>query len=234
MIATGAVATFITSNGTGAAALAGAGVALILLALLGDRLIALKVGAVEIHVAQHLTARAAELDASGDSEGADQLRDEAGRLLQAAYPYAREYEELRRTWRPGEERTSAFYRLVDEARKQGRRNQPSPEAVRRMFREGQEGDRVYALSLMSEFPEAADIDSIIDAISQSRSAFEQYQALEAAEQFLPRLLQEERRRLERAIRDQMGPERYIEPNTDRWPLAQRLLSQLGVHTPNVR
>jgi len=56
-----------------------------------------------------------------------------------------------------------------------------------MFSAGGDGERIYALALMREDPEAGNVDCILDAIRCSRSAFEQGQALRTAIDLVPRL-----------------------------------------------
>ena len=67
-----------------------------------------------------------------------------------------------------------------------RRSIPRPGAVRDMFKRGG-GERVYALVLMQEDPAIGDLGCALDAISRSRSAFEQYQALDTALRYSPSL-----------------------------------------------
>jgi len=97
-LSTGAVGTFLSANGAGSAALVVGGIALLLFALLGDRLELLKVGNFEFHLreaARELAQRAVDLEAHGDSEAAEGLRKEARHLLLVASPAARTYEDLR-------------------------------------------------------------------------------------------------------------------------------------------
>jgi hypothetical protein len=81
----GAVATFVTSNGAGSATLIGAGLGLVVVAFLGNRVEFLKFGGVEAHlqVATQLYRSAEDLEARGHSEAAEELRAQANRLLSA-------------------------------------------------------------------------------------------------------------------------------------------------------
>jgi hypothetical protein len=151
-------------------------------------------------------------------------------LLQASLS-ARRYEELRRIQPPGRERTAEFRKLVDHARKFSREKHPSAEVVRGMFEGGSEGDRVYALVLMQEDPAAGDLSCIIGAISESRSAYEQYRALRAAEEMLRMLSSTEREQLATAIRQAMKPGGFITPSSDRYGLAQNILNMVADRAP---
>jgi hypothetical protein len=229
-LAAGGAATFLTSNGAGSAGLVAAGVALLGFVLLGDRIELLKVGNLEFHLraaARGLTREAADLEAIGDKEAADRLRAEARRLLRHAFPSALAYEELRQTSPPSPQRIMELSKIVEVAREYSRREHPAAEAVREVFLSGGDGERVYALALMREDQAAGDIDCILDAIVNSRSAFEQGQALHAALKLTPRLDAAGRSRLSDALHQQLGPGGHIGQSTDRRSLTSQLLRELG-------
>ncbi len=228
-VALGAVATFTTSNGAGSATLVGGGLGLIVVAFLGNRLESLKFGGVEatIRAAEHLYVRADDLAADGHDEQADTLRAEADRLLMRAAPDARAYETLRRTEAPGPRRTARFSEVVRKAQQYSREHRPGADSVRSMFLKGEDGDRVFALVLMQEDPSAADLEAILEAIGASRSAFEQYQAVVAAERLVRiGLDRQSRGRLRDALTEQLGPGGWINPTTGRWTIVQRTLAAL--------
>jgi hypothetical protein len=234
VLALGGIATFRSTNGAGSAALVVGGIALLVLSGLADRIELLKVGNVEFHVraaASQLIRRADELEMQGDTAAAEHLRSEAEHLLLQATPTARRYEELRRIQPPGRERTAEFRKLVDHARKFSREKHPSAEVVRGMFEGGSEGDRVYALVLMQEDPAAGDLSCVIGAISESRSAYEQYRALRAAEEMLRMLNSSERKQLATAIQQAMEPGGYITRSSDRYGLAQNILNMVADRAP---
>jgi hypothetical protein len=109
------VATFLTANNAGSASLVGGGTIVLVLALLDERIEWLKVGDVELHLREavrRLADRATDLDAQGEAEVADQLRAEARRLLVAASPAARVYEELRQARPPVDVRVAEMTKLV--------------------------------------------------------------------------------------------------------------------------
>jgi hypothetical protein len=226
----GAAATFLSSNEAGSAALVVGGTALLLVVLLGDRLESLKVGNVEFRLreaALHLSHQANLLEARGHDDAAQQLREEAERLLLRASSAAREYEELRRIRPPGAERIADLNKIVNAAAEFSEGNRVSQEAARQIFTGGGDGERVYALALMQANPDAGDVDCILDSVLHSRSAFEQGQALRAALKLISRLDITDRRRLADAVRQQMGPGGHIERSTDRRALAQQILASLN-------
>jgi len=229
VLAVGGFATFRSTNGAGSAALVVGGIALLILAGLVDRIDLLKVGDVEFHLraaARQLSRRADELESRGDTAAASQLREEAERLLLQASPAARSYEEIRRTRPSGSQRTAELYKLVYDAREYSANQHPAAEAVRDMFKHGGEGDRVYALVLMEEDPATGNLECVLDAISKSRSAFEQYQALSAAYKMVSRLDNSNRNRLADSIRQQINSGEHITPSTDRWGLANQILAAI--------
>ena len=225
-LAAGGVATFVTTNGPGSATLIAGGIGLLVVAFLGGRLESFKFGGVEatLHAAEQLYGRAETLEAGGDHVAAGRLRSEAHRLLLQVAPDVWAYEDLRRMQPPGPERTARMHDAAVLKALSSRRHRPSAEAVNGMFLKGEDGDRVFALVLMREDPDAASLDSILDGIVASRSAFEQYLAVEAAERLVQTGLDDQSRaRVRRALLAQTSPGGWIKPTTDRWPLAQRLL-----------
>jgi hypothetical protein len=227
-LVTGAVATFVTSNGAGSAALLAGGLGLVVLAFLGNRLDLLKFGSFEAHLrkANTLLRQADELEVHGRTDEADALRAQADRLLLEVAPHARGFEQLRRMEPAGPERTRHQYDTVHKAEQYARDHRPTPDAVLTVFNKGEDGDRIYALGMMKADPSVAHFDAILDAIEHSRSAFEQYQALELAEQILPQLDGATLDLLEAALLDQTAPRGWIDETTDRWSRAQRMLAAI--------
>lgn len=229
-LAAGATATFISSNGAGSAALVASGAGLLLFVLLGEKIEWFKVGDVEFHLreaARGLTREASRLEAQGDTAAAEQLREEARRLLVRASPAARAYEELRRTRPPGAKRVMELSNIVSDARQYSRAEHPPADAVRQIFASGGDGERVYALALMQEDPDVGNLEGILDAICHSHSAFEQGEALAAALQMAPLLGPADRARLSESVRQQLAPGGYVARSTDRRRLAHQLLSVLS-------
>lgn len=185
----GARAVFATENGTGSAALIAAGLALVFLAVLVERLESLEAAGLklqlrkaEVEAAADSRERAADAAAqAGDDDEAKRLRAEAQELRGKAQIVGAAYEGLRSRMPAGWERTAHLDRLLREAAQQV----PAVDAaaLRELFRAGGDGDRVFALRLMQNHPLQADPEAIVDAILRSRSAMEQWHAIKAAEAF---------------------------------------------------
>jgi len=98
---------------------------------------------------------------------------------------ATNYDDLRNTEAASARRTALMEDLVRRARLLGRSNLFTGIDARNMFRTGDDGSRVVALGIMQGDPQKADPQSIIDAIQNARSGFEQYQALAVADLAAP-------------------------------------------------
>jgi len=232
----GAVAVFETNNGAGTAALLGVGLALLVIAAFGYRIVKLRGGGVEVELAQvavrsaaaHLEVAATRAELHGDDEAAAAFRAQAEAVLdlaQLAAPAANAYERLRQTMESGYERTAKQQEIVDQARMAARARDHDPAEVRELFNSGKSGNRIYAIGLMQEDARLRDFAAMIEAIRGSRSAFEQYTALRLAEKMVPDLTSDERRELRATLEAERR--RYITPDTDRWPISERILSKLG-------
>jgi hypothetical protein len=137
------------------------------------------------------------------------------------------YDRLRADPDAGAGRKLALERLVTQARRGAKALRLDPADVRRQFLEGGEHDRARALGWMQGDPRVRDLDVVLAAIRDPRSAFEQYQALEVARRMLPRLAPPERAELAEALRAQRAPGAPVEPGSARWFLAGELLDALG-------
>ncbi len=79
---------------------------------------------------------------------------------------------------------------------------------------------------------------VLPGIVSSRSAFEQYQALRAAEEMIQSLDASQLEKLVQAVRDQRsgGPGKFITRDSDRWAISERILgmaaSQKGIAATN--
>jgi hypothetical protein len=80
--------------------------------------------------------------------------------------------------------------------------------------------RVLTLGLMQGDPSLADGATILSAIADSRSANEQFQGLKLALLCWHNLTKTEKHAIQSAVTD--NP--YIQPGTDRQPLADKLLA----------
>jgi hypothetical protein len=228
LLVAGGTAVFVTDNGTGSAALVSLGAALLLAAGLWDRLESFEfAGAkMQMRIVERLRDRAAEAEARGDTAVAAALREEARALLEEARPIAASYEQLRESLAPGPERTAKLEAVVAEARAAARQRRHEPAEVRQLFERGTDGERMYALGLMQEDERLRDFAVSLEAIEHSRSAFEQYYALSLAELMLPALTEDQRRQLDAMLTKRPGNAAYIRPGTDRWIVAEQILSSL--------
>lgn len=96
------------------------------------------------------------------------------------------------------------------------------------FDQDDDGTRVVTLALCArlERPDAPAVAAIADGIRNSRSAFEQYWALNAATSVLPGLSRQHRLSL-RAVAEEMLASRVVQRSGDRVVLAQRLLGHVA-------
>jgi hypothetical protein len=152
--------------------------------------------------------------AAGEAKDIDQtLRNLASR-----------YEELRATMPPGPPRTAELDSVVREAKDLARQTHLNPEDVR-MFQIGTEGRRVIALGLMEGDVDLADFDSVIDAIKNSLSAFEQYHGLVVASLMVPKLSGDNQRLLLEALQDPSVTSKMSD-DSSRQALAARIVKRL--------
>jgi hypothetical protein len=141
---------------------------------------------------------------------------------------AQEYEDLRHKMPSGPERTFKMARIVTEARALARQSKLEPMNLTDLYTSKKEGDRIVIIAAIQAFPKPLYLDVVIDAIGHSQSAFEQYQALRAAEAMLPFLSEEQNQRLVDVLQDQRSgrPGKYIVPGSDRWSVSDRILATL--------
>jgi len=117
--------------------------------------------------------------------------------------FARHYEVIRSESGSGPERTFRMGSLMAEVRAFAESTVITPPIVKERYAQGRDGDRVVALTLLEASPMPQCLDQIIDGVRNSHSAFEQFQALRAAEESLPRLGPADRTRLAKALREQL-------------------------------
>ncbi|MEV7815998.1 hypothetical protein AB0P05_35650 [Streptomyces flaveolus] len=124
--------------------------------------------------------------------------------------------------------------LREEPALKRRQTQRSSCALRPSFRQhgvlrrvcGSDGQRIYALALMQGDSALVTWDCVLEAIENSRSAFEQYQALVVAESAMSHLGAQDVPRLLRALHTQMNGG-WVNRSIERRKLAQRILVALG-------
>lgn len=142
---------------------------------------------------------------------------------------AREYEEIRRTMRSGDRRTSAMSKIVNEVRV---RAAAAPESARRMapalLRSTADGDRIVGLALVRGNPNGAVHDDVLRILTGAVSPFEQYQCLVTLARILPDLNATERARTKAVLeREKTDPRGLgVMKDTDRASWIDHLLTML--------
>ncbi len=158
-----------------------------------DRLTRVSVGPDGFHF--DLSEQIARLDAPDTAVRIDRW---GGGLAEAAATYASAH-----TLLAGDEMRAARIRVqdhfVETAAASALVQQYDGAEVRRLFRDGPPVVRVLVLGLMQGDPSLADAATIESAITESRTANEQYHGLRLADQVGRRLPPEDRRRLRQAI-----------------------------------
>jgi hypothetical protein len=119
----------------------------------------------------------------------------------------------------------AMERVVAQARQLAAEQPFDPAEVIRWLQDGSDEERITALGMMQANPELRDFDSVLAAITDSRSAFEQYHALLLADKMLPALGVGDKQRLARAIKSVRGLR--FRRDTDRWRLSERILDSIN-------
>lgn len=220
----GVLAVFATQNGTGSAALIVFGGVLLLLALLGSRIESLEFGGATLRMradAAERFALAEESERQGDIATANELRAEARTLLEAATPIAADYGSVRRSMRPGASRTRAMEEVVARARRLAQERSFEPAEVLHWLRHGTDEQRITALAMMQARPELRNFEATLAAITESRTAFEQYHALRLAAHMVDVLDPEQARRLAEEVEAQR-----FGPDADRKLLGEEILRKV--------
>ncbi|MGW2034701.1 hypothetical protein [Streptomyces sp. NPDC001811] len=169
---------------------------------------------------------AQNLSDTGDAEAADELRARAMHLLGLPMAEAERYDSIRESQPKGGGRTARMQALVDAARETAASTGLTAGQVAAFFAQGSDGQRIYALALMQGDSALVTWDCVLEAIENSRSAFEQYQALVVAESAMSHLGAQDVPRLLRALHTQMNGG-WVNRSIERRKLAQRILVALG-------
>jgi hypothetical protein len=224
----GGVAVFRTSNELGSTALVAAGVVIASLAVFANRIEAVEAAGIRLELErQALRARqeARRARAAGENDRADELERRAQSLLAAASRVGSRYEQLRTSEPSGWDRTSRMEGVLREARALDTEVLTASD-VAGIFATGSDGNRIAALALVEGDPRLATADVLTEAITHSRSTFEQYHALVAAESGLTHLPAEDRARIGEAVESILaGP--LGERSSDRRTVARRVLETLA-------
>lgn len=220
----GAVAVFTTDNELGSASLVAAGVVVAGCGVFGDRVRSVEAGGVKLGLEQRAEqdfVAAAQARATGDVERASRLERRAAMLRATAAAVGTRYEHLRSSQPSGWDRTKQLEAVMQSAREM-ETSDLSPSDVEDVFDTGGEGNRVVALALIERDPRLATLEVLKQAMVHSRSSFEQYHGLSAAEAALPFLTADDRLRLRRAVEAMLiGP--LGDRTSDRRTVARRIL-----------
>jgi hypothetical protein len=167
--------------------------------ILFDRLTRLSVGPAGLRFDLSL-----EIESLGARDTAVRIDEWGGGLAEAAHAYASAHTVL-----AGADMRDARIRLqdhfVEAAAASALVQQYDAPEVRRLFREGPPVVRVLVLGLMLGDQSLADVETIVSAVTDSRTANEQYQGLRLAERVGRRLSPDDRRRLRDAIEGEPIP-----------------------------
>jgi hypothetical protein len=138
------------------------------------------------------------------------------------------YESMREKMPSSPERTFKMSTIVAQARSIANEANYTTADLANLFREGSDGTRIVVLGILQQKPDPSLFSLVLEGIGKSRSAFEQYQALQVAGHMLPTLNTEQKRQLVETIMDQRsgGPGKYITPDSDRWRVSDRLLDAI--------
>lgn len=240
LVALGCVAVFTSDNGAGTAAVIAAGIALLLVAVLADRITAVEAGGVKVQlgaVARKLD-EADEAESEGDHERAAVLRDEARALLVGNADDIARFARTRRS-SPGWRRSAAQELQVRAWADAAKASRPSRETLEALYEHGSdddpgtpEGRHIMALAMMTGYPPAASHAAAIRAITEPISALEQYHGLAVAHVLaLHDPASPETHALRQVVADGLAAGRLGHADSDRVALARRVLELVPARPP---
>lgn len=141
--------------------------------------------------------------------------------------YGKEYEQLRAEMDAGPERTFQMNSLLAEARAAAKAAQLSSDEIRSFFASDRVGLRLMAIASLQVSPDISVFAQLLDAIANSRSAFEQYHALAAARDHVSMMSAAQRKELRKVLKHQLNdPVKGIEQDGSRYREVQALLAEL--------
>lgn len=142
---------------------------------------------------------------------------------------ARDYDNARETMKPSTERTLKLSSIVAQARALAKRAGYGSMEVSDLFAGESQGDRVVSLAIVQALRDTNFFDLVLQSIKESKSAFEQYEALNAAERMLSLLDNQQKKKLAALLEDQRSgkPGKHITRDSDRWFLSDRILKAIG-------
>jgi hypothetical protein len=142
-----------------------------------------------------------------------------------------EYLRLRKEMEPGTRRTRAMTSIVTKMDKAMAVNPPEEDKVQDWLRSDDDGQRLLGITYLRHTPQVAMYDDLVNIVSGSRSAFEQYQALLAMERIARRMQDKlQQQQLIEVLKKQLdfnpGLKQWLEPGSDRASIAERILSRM--------
>jgi hypothetical protein len=145
--------------------------------------------------------------------------------------FAEQYTALRRTRPPGADRTRRMTTLMLSPRRLAKTRKWTKREVVEAWASGDDGKRLFVLGLMSADARLVLPEILIEGVRASRSAFEQYEALNAIFSNSPlpakqaKLIHEVIRAERTGIPRPDGAPARIDQGTDRWELAEVIVPQ---------
>lgn len=203
-----------------------------------------------------LAEQFAKATSANDDEGVRRARAEAAKVAEekgvsvadvraSLGALADRYERIRATMRGSNERTAAMEQIVAAARLHASTSGLRASDAVEFFNANREGTRIVALAIAMEVGDLTLVPMLVNAIRQSRSLFEQYQALVATRALVARVsdgatamvLPLAQAILEHRVRatDQkdLSPQTRILEGSDRWQLSSVILRELKKKAPKL-
>jgi hypothetical protein len=224
----GVVALFTSDHDARSGFLLTAGLALVLISVLGGRiqLEGFEILGAKIRVREVVKDRLelAKAPEPGGSRDSAKLRGQAVALQKLVGLYGL-YEHIRRMEPPGPKRTKKLDALAEDMQLVGKGAEFDPAEVTEWFHEGTDALRVIALNLMLVNDEHRDFLAAIKAIDEPHSLFEQYYAMRVGWAMLPDLTPLQKELLSDAIRRARKKPR-LRQDRDLMTYSQKLLDQI--------
>jgi hypothetical protein len=137
---------------------------------------------------------------------------------------AKEYEQIRGERASSPERTTRLEKVVAQVRAFARKADLGVTELRKRFEGESTGDRVVALGVLQRCPDASLFDLVLSALRNSKSAFEQYHALRAAQSMIDRLSADQSKELQSFLEERLSDSTsYIAQSPDRKAVAKQML-----------
>lgn len=155
-------------------------------------------------------------------EGLQAFRDRTpASCVQEMRLLGKEYERIRAKMAPGDPRTSLMTALVTRAQ-QLAPTRGAGQIAEQLFCEGSDGARIAGIALARKEPQRGHVDLVIEGISKSRSAFEQFHALRLCESIFSQLDATARDHLQLLIKSQLNVT-ITTGDSSRWVIANQIL-----------